>query len=200
MSTKTIAVTGGMGCGQSTVCNIFEGYGCKIINADLVAKQIVETNQTVIENLKEEFGEKFFDGKELKRKELARFVFADNNRTHRLNEIIHPVLVSELIQEIEIAEKNNKYKLIILDAALIYELSIERFFDAIVVVNTPFKLRVDRIIERDGLTRADITDRINNQLPLADKASWGDYVVKNNSTLEVLEEQVKKVFEELMEA
>jgi len=199
MNTKTVAVTGGIGSGQTTVCRIFEKFGCKVINADLVARQIVDTNQTIIESLKEEFGAYFFDeNQRLKRKELAKVVFADKNKTQRLNEIVHPVLVSELIQEMEIADKSGKYNVVIIDAALIYELSIERFFDAIVVVNAPFKQRIKRVEERDGLTKEQILDRMSNQFPLEEKVSWADYVVQNTSDLQALESQVFDIYESLL--
>ena len=199
MKTKIIAVTGGIGSGQSSACKIFEHYGCKVINADLVARQIIDTNSSVTENIKTEFGEEFFDSKnKLKRKELAQVVFADKNKTQRLNEIVHPVLVKELIQEMEIADKTGQYKIIIVDAALIYELSIERFFDSIVVINAPMKHRISRVEERDSLQRAQILDRMSNQIPLEEKAEWGDYIINNNSTLKELETLVFNVYEKLL--
>lgn len=199
MKTKIIAVTGGIGSGQTSVCKIFEQYGCKVINADLVARQIIDTNSSVTDNIKAEFGSEFFDSKnKLKRKELAKIVFADKNKTQRLNEIVHPVLVKELIQEMEIADKTGKYQIIIVDAALIYELSIERFFDSIVVVNAPMKHRIARVEERDELQRAQILDRMSNQIPLEEKSEWGDFIINNNSTLKVLETQVFNVYEKLL--
>ena len=199
MKAKTIAVTGGIGSGQTTVCRIFEKFGCKVINADLVARQIIDTNATIVDSLKSEFGEFFFDEHDrLKRKELAKVVFADKNKTQRLNEIVHPVLVKELIQEMEIADKTGKYKVIVIDAALIYELSIERFFDSVVVVNAPMKHRLKRVEERDGLSKQQIMDRISNQFPLEEKVSWANFVVNNNTDLKSLENQVFDIYETLL--
>ncbi len=196
---KTIAVTGGIGSGQTTVCSIFQKFGCKIINADLVGKQIVDTNSNVIQELKDEFGKEFFDKKnQLDRKKFAEHVFEDKNKIKRLNEIVHPVLISELILEMETAEQSKKYKVIIIDAALIYELAMERFFDFVVVVTAPYQHRLDRVMKRDGVSRKRVLDRMKNQFPLPEKVQWADYVVKNTQDIENLESQVFDIYEELL--
>jgi dephospho-CoA kinase len=200
MKVKTVAVTGGIGSGQSTVSNIFEKFGCKIINADQVARQIINTNTEIINELKNTFGTHFFDStNKLKRKEFGKMIFANKNSTQKLNEIVHPQLVQELITEIETEEKLGKYKVIIIDAALIYELSIERFFDHIVVVFTNKETRIKRVRERDGATRQQIIDRMNNQFPLDEKREWADFIITNNGRPEDLEPQVFDVYEKILQ-
>jgi dephospho-CoA kinase len=199
VDTKIIAITGGIGSGQSTASKILEAnHNCKLINADLVARDIVRLNLKVKEHLREEFGTEIFDANdELKRKEFAAIVFADKNTVQRLNQIIHPALVEELINQIDIAVDQNKHDLIIIDAALIYELAIERYFDAVIVVYADHDIRLKRVIERDNLSEQQIRDRINNQFELEEKKEWADVVINNSGTLEELEQEIERAYNEL---
>ncbi|MCB0278016.1 MAG: dephospho-CoA kinase [Calditrichaeota bacterium] len=198
MKTKIIAVTGGIGSGQSTVSRCFEKLECKVINADQVAKQIVDTNADVQDQLRKEFGNEIFDKNQiLIRDKMAQIVFSDKNRIQRLNKIVHPALIAELILQIENAIEQNKFKLIIIDAALVYELAMERFFDKVIVVTARKDVRIKRVQQRDKLTRTQIIDRIQNQIDLSEKAKWADYVIQNNGSLEYLEKNVQKIFNDL---
>ena len=127
---KVIGVTGGIGSGQSTVCELFKKLGCKVINVDDKAKQVIKKNKTVQNEIKKEFGNKVFfsDGK-LNRKLLASIAFEDENKTQLLNKIVHPRMVADVVEEMESARFSGRYPLIIVDAALIYEISIEKLFD-----------------------------------------------------------------------
>ena len=198
MQSKLIAITGGIGSGQSTVCKMFEEMGCKIIHADQVAKQIVDTNNKVKDSLRQEFGDTIFDDNNiLKRKEFSKIVFSDKNRIQRLNRIVHPILIVELIEEIELAQESGEYQFIIIDGALIYEMAIERFFDHIIVVYAKKETRIKRVQERDGLTKREIIDRMNNQIDLNEKSSWADFVIENNHSIVELKAEVYKVFNDL---
>jgi dephospho-CoA kinase len=198
MQSKLIAVTGGIGSGQSTVCQMFEEMGCKVIHADQVGKQIVDTNAKVKDELRIEFGDAIFDENNiLKRKEFAKIVFSDKNRIQRLNRIVHPRLIKELIEEIELAQESGEYQFIIIDGALIYEMAIERFFDHIIVVYSKKEVRIKRVQERDKLSRREIIDRMDNQIDLNEKSSWADYVIENNHSLVELKAEVYKVYNEL---
>ena len=129
---KVIAVTGGIGSGQSTVCTRLLERGCRIIDVDKKAKQIINKDAALQRELKKVFGEKIFsaDGK-LNRKLLAQIAFKEESNTLQLNNLIHPRMVAEVVEEMESARFSGKYPLIVIDAALIYEISIEQMFDAI---------------------------------------------------------------------
>ncbi len=193
-----IAVTGGMGCGQTTVCKFLQKMGVKVINADIAAKKEVDSNPELKKELKLGFGSKiFFRNGKLNRKLLARIAFDDEAKTHRLNSIVHPHMVARILEEVEEARETGKYKIIAIDAALIYELSLEHMFDAIVVVTSQLKLRIDRIKERDHLSEKEIIDRINKQLPIRDKMKWADFVIQNNKDLEYLEAKTAALYNDL---
>ena len=194
-----VAVTGGMGCGQTTVCQFFEKSGAKIINADYVAKREIERNGHVQKELKKTFGSKIFyrNGK-LNNKLLARIAFSDEIKTTRLNKIVHPQMVSSIINLIEQARESRKYPVIVIDAALIYELTLEHMFDVVVVVSCRMQNRIERIKSRDKLSHKEISDRIQKQLPIEEKMNWADFVIENNGSLEDLKKESRQIYQRLM--
>jgi dephospho-CoA kinase len=197
---KVIGVTGGIGSGQSTVCAIFASLGCKVIDVDKKAKDIVDKDKTLQRELRQAFGEEIFfkDGK-LNRRLLANIAFIDESKTLLLNNLVHPRMVAEVVEEMEQARFCQRYPLIVVDAALIYELSIEQIFDAIIVVFSNRKQRVERVMKRDGLKRDEILSRIRRQIPLEDKREWADFVIDNNGSLQDLQPQCQKIYDQFLE-
>lgn len=200
MSTKSkvIAVTGGMGCGQSTVCNFLERMGARVINADIEAKREIESNPEIKKELRSAFGGRvFYQNGKLNRKYLVQIAFSDVAKTQRLNKIVHPQMVSRVIEKIESARESGKYKIIAVDAALVYEINLEHMFDAVVVVAAKMKDRIERIKQRDRLSEKEVINRINKQIPIDEKKKWADFVVNNYSSLEKLEELTRDLYRKL---
>ncbi len=196
---KLIGITGGIGSGQTTVANIFKNLGCKVINVDEKAKQAIKRDASLRKELREEFGNAIFtrDGK-LNRKKLASIVFNDPDQLKKLNRMVHPRMVSSVVEEMETARFSGKYPLVIVDAALIYEIHIEQLFDYIIVVYTGLNKRISRLKERDNMDRAEAMVRIRQQLPLEEKKDWADFVIDNNRSVQELEKQVKHLFNVLI--
>lgn len=189
-----IGLTGGTGCGKTEVSKIFQQLGAKIIDADAIGKDVVETKPGVLLEIVEAFGKRFVntDGT-LKRKELGSFVFADEERKKQLNQIVHPHLLKRLKHEIEEA-KNSGNKVIVVDAALIYETGLEKIFDKVIVVNSGIEHRMERIRQRDHLADSEIMHRIQSQMPVDEKVRRADVVIHNNGTLHMLREEAEKVY------
>jgi dephospho-CoA kinase len=195
---KVIAITGGIGSGQSTVCSLFQKQGCKIIDVDIKAKQIIQKDVLLQKELKKAFGnEIFFKDGSLNRKQLAHLAFRDEVKTLELNKIIHPRMVAEVIEEMETARFSERYPLIIVDAALIFELSLEKMFDAVIVVFANLNNRITRVMKRDDLKRTEVLARVRRQIPLEEKKAWADYVIDNNGTTDDLKKQTERIYEEL---
>ncbi len=195
---KVIAVTGGIGSGQSTVCDRLQALGCRIIDVDKKAKRIIAKDPALKKELKSVFSQDiFFKDGSLNRKLLARLAFQSDIKTMQLNKLVHPRMVAEIVEEMETARFSQKYPLIVVDAALVYELSIEQMFDAVIVVFTHIDKRIQRVIDRDGLNRKEILTRVRRQIPLDEKKQWADFVVDNNGTIEDLNSQINKIFEDL---
>ncbi|MBL7959572.1 dephospho-CoA kinase [bacterium] len=194
MKSVVIGLTGGIGCGKTEVAKIFQHLGAKIIDADAIGKSVVETLPNVLKEIVKVFGRKFVnkDGT-LKRKELGAYVFADEEKKIQLNRIVHPHLFKQVQQEIEGAQKAGN-KIIVVDAALIYETGIENIFDKVVVVNSDLKNRIERIKQRDQLTDDEISHRMSAQMPLEEKVRRATLVITNNGSVESLKEAAEKIF------
>lgn len=194
-----VGLTGGIGSGQSTVAAMMEKLGAKIINADKVAKKIIEHDHEVRSDIKSAFGRSVVTRRGgINRKVLANIAFNDAKKTAALNKIVHPRMVSNVIDEIEKSRESRRFPVIALDAALIFEIQLEQMFDQIVVVSSQKNLRLSRVSERDGMAEADILARMARQIPLQEKVKWADHVIHNNGNLEQLEKKVKKVYDLLL--
>ena len=195
-----VAVTGGIGSGQSTVCSFFKEWHCKVINADVKAKEVIQQDRKLQNELKLAFDRSIFrKDRTLDTKRLAELAFKDEISTQKLNQLVHPRMVESLVEEMEQARFSGKYPIIIIDAALIYEISIENMFDAVIVVDAPVRLREKRVMERDSMTRNEFRSRLDKQIPLEDKVSWADYVIKNDGTVDNLKQKSRTIFNLLMQ-
>lgn len=194
-----VAITGGIGSGQSTVAKMFEKWGCKVINADLKAKQVIQSDREVRKALMRTFGEQiFFRNGKLNTKKLAELAFKDELHTQKLNQIVHPRMVAHIVEEMEEARFSKKFPMVIIDAALVYEINIEQLFDAIVVVYAPVDVRYQRVRQRDGMSKQEFFSRVDRQIPLEEKRKWADFVIDNSKDLETLERNAREVFDKLM--
>ncbi len=194
-----MAITGGIGCGQSTVAKYFQKWGAKIINADQIAHQVVDRDPEVRQEIRKVFGNNvYYRNGKLKRKLVGRIVFEDESKLNRLNKIVHPRMVARIVDELEEARDKGRYKIIALDVALIFELNLEHMFDEIVVVSSKMNHRIQRIKERDDLPEKEIRERIARQIPIEDKCKWSNMVIQNNGDLEELERRSRVVFDRLV--
>jgi dephospho-CoA kinase len=195
-----VGITGGMGCGQTLFTKFLREQSAKTISADYIAHKIVDENREVKKELKRAFGRNIYtrSGK-LKRKLLAKNIFADENKVRLLNRIVQPPLVGQIIDRIENARESNKYNLIGVDATLIFESNIEKMFDAIIVVTSKMSNRIERIKKRDNLHHKEIMQRIRKQIPIEDKVKWADFVVRNDDSIGSLKNNAKILYKKLTE-
>ena len=194
-----VAVTGGIGSGQTTVSKLFGKWGAKVINADLKAKEIMQKDREIRRALKQTFGNNvFFRNGKLNTRLLAELAFKDELHTQKLNQIVHPRMVSYIVEEMEEARFSKRYPMVVIDAALVYEINIEQLFDAIVVVYAPIDERYRRVRQRDGMSKQEFFSRVDRQIPLEEKRKWADFVIDNSGSFEELEREAHQVFEKLL--
>ena len=169
-----------------------------MIDVDKKARQIINRDRSLQSDSKKTFGKEiFFRNGQLNRRLLASIAFQDEEKTQKLNRLVHPRMVAEVIEEMENARFSQKYPLVVIDAALIYEISIEQMFDSIIVVYTSLKMRIERVMKRDRQTRDEIMARVLRQISLEEKKKWADYIIDNDGTLEDLEKQTQTVFDNI---
>lgn len=175
-----VGVTGGIGSGKSTVCQIFNSLKIPIYYADIWAKWILSTDEAVIEKVKKIFGEEAYlpDG-QYNRPLVAKIAFAAPEKLAALNEIVHPAIENHSRQWHEHWQQANK-PYTIKEAALMIESGSHKFLDKLIVVTAPEDLRIQRVCQRDGLTENEVRARIKNQLPEEEKVKLADFTIKND--------------------
>ena len=191
-----VGLTGCIGSGKSTVSSLFNDWGAYIFNADSVAKEILNYNNTAQGEVIAEFGTDVLDkyGK-IEKSKLARIAFQDENHQLRLNTIIHPYVFRKIDSSFNEVLERGKHDIFCVDAALIYESGADTHMDYVIVVTSYLRLRTERVMERGDLTRDEFLRRLELQWPDEDKVSMADYVIHNNGTQEDLFTESKKIYD-----
>lgn len=189
----TVGVTGGIGSGKSTVCDIWAGLGAYVLNADDLAKHVMATNTKVKQQLVDRFGsESFLANGKLNTKHLAKEAF-EKGRVQELNAIVHPKLPAAASRKVEEAEAQG-YEIFVYEAALLLENLEPGSLDYIVLVLADEDHRIERVKKRDNSSEAEIRQRIQKQRNFEKVTDRVDYVIRNNGTLEELEKKAEIIY------
>lgn len=173
---KIIGLTGGIGSGKSTVARYIASKGISVYIADEEAKKIMYRDD-VIQEIITTFGNKILDEThKIDRKQLAAVVFKDKEKLNQLNNIIHPK-VKQHFKDWLLAHKDEKF--IIKEVAILFETNGHLDCDKVILVTSPKKIRLQRVIERDNTTKEAVLDRMNHQMPEKDKKKLADYIIYN---------------------
>lgn len=193
-----IGLTGGIGSGKSTVADLLSSEGFLIVDADQVARDIVEPGQPALAELAEAFGQDILkpDGT-LDRAGLAAKAFVSEEQTALLNAITHPRIAEESARRFNEAEAQG-VKVAVYDMPLLVEKGLDRKMDLVVVVDVDVEERVRRLVEKRGLTEDDVRRRIASQVPDDVRLKAADVVVDNNGTLEDLHAEASKLIAEIL--
>lgn len=191
--TLVIGLTGSIGTGKSTVAKMFKQLGIPVIDADEIARLVVEPGKEAYEKIVETFGEDILQkDRTLDRKKLGAIVFNDEEKRKQLNGIVHPAIRKEMLrQRDEYLEQHAPC--VVLDIPLLYESKLEHFVDKVIVVKTSPEVQLERILARDDLSKEEALKRINAQIDVAKKAEWADAVIDNDGTIEETERQLKDI-------
>lgn len=171
-----IGLTGGIGSGKTTVAKIFETLGVPVYYADEAARRLMNTDEELKKELVRHFGPEIYRGRELDRKRLASVVFSDKEKLELLNSLTHPVT----IRDAEAWMKKQSTPYVIKEAALLFESGAAANLDSIIGVYAPQPVRIKRVMERDGVTSAEVMKRISRQLDEEMKMKLCDHVIRNN--------------------
>lgn len=190
-----VGLTGGIACGKTTVSNVFTDLGCPVIDADLVAREVVEPGEWGLSRVVERFGATVLteDGT-LNRKKLGQIVFSDHAARKDLNAILHPLIQTRMQDKKEEALKQNP-PFVIMDIPLLYENHHESTVDHVIVVYVPAHTQLERLMIRDGLSLQEAQNRVASQMDIEEKKRRADLVIDNRGTLEYTKQQVEKIYQ-----
>ena len=194
-----IALTGGIGTGKSTASKILNELGAFIFDADREAKNILKNNETVQSELIAEFGTDIMRGDEkIDNNKLARIAFQDQDHQLRLNSIIHPYVFQEIDKNFDDVLEKGAYDIFVVDAALIYESGADTHMDYVIVITALLKVRMERALQRETLTRDEVLKRMDLQWPEEEKIALADFVIHNDSTEEEFRDAITDIYNQLV--
>ena len=188
-----IGITGSIACGKSLVSNYLQEKGYTIIDADKIGHMALE-NDEVKKQLVNKFGKSILKDNEVNRVTLGKLVFENNENLKELNNIIHPQIRKNISEQIQV-HKNEK--LVFVDVPLLFEAKFDDLVEKIIVISLDEKIQLERLMNRNSLSKEEALQRIKSQILVREKEKLGDYVVDNSFTQENTYKQVDRILEKL---
>ena len=190
--TYILGLTGGIASGKSTVSAYLAQNGALIIDADLIARQVVAKKSSGLKQIVAKFGGEILTASgELDRKKLGKLVFSNKELLKALTDITGPLIRTEILREIQAAKKA-QVKLVVLDIPLLFETGYQTLCDKVMVVTIPSKSQLERVMKRDNLSAAEARKRIANQLPASKRNELADVLIDNSKSVAETYQQVLK--------
>jgi len=195
---KVYGITGNIGSGKSTVARMFEELGARIIDADEVARSVVEPGEPAWKEIVNEFGSDVLEaGGGINRKRLAEIVFSDEARRGKLNDITHP-RIKERIRDFLKEYEEAGAAVVMIEATLIVERGgLREFLDGLIVVTADEETQIERLVREKGYTREEAVSRLGAQMPSEEKMKHGDYIIDNSWAPEDTRKRVEEVWESI---
>lgn len=184
---KKIGLTGGIGVGKTFVAKLFYQMGIPVFNADIEARKCMVEDDKLMTAVQLAFGKNIYKNGILQKEELAKIVFNNEVALAKLNALVHPVVK----QKFEDWCKGKKTKLVIKEAAILFESGANLGLDAVICVSATETLRIARVQKRDESSVEDIKSRMNKQMPQAEKEKLADFVIVNNGEKLLLPQLIK---------
>jgi dephospho-CoA kinase len=195
----TAGLTGGIASGKSTVCSVFESLGAAIVDADIIAREIVSPGEDGWKSLVNCFGNMILlpDGN-IDREKLGRKIFSDKTARAELDSCLHPLIISKLMSEIKNIKIKAENQVIIADVPLLIECEIQDDFDRVILVYADRKTQVKRLIKRNNITVTEAEERVGSQLDIESKRKFAHIIIENSSSLRDLKNSVNNIYLKLV--
>lgn len=198
ISMNLIALTGGIASGKSTVARRLTELGAHLVDADRLAREVVEPGSPTLTRIAQTFGEDVLDDRgALNRQALADIVFEDPEELGRLNAIIHPAITARGDEEIARLRALDPEGIIVFDIPLFVEHPNDRGWDAVIVVEAPDEMRVQRMIDYRGMTRQEALSRIAHQATNEERRAVADALIDASGTIDWTIEQVDRLWRDI---
>lgn len=195
-----VGITGGLASGKTTVAGLFQECGAFVIQADQLARTVVEPGKTAWKEIVQTFGSRVLQAdRTLDRTALANMVFQNPQKLSALNRIVHPRVAREQVRQTNAIARQHPNAVIIYDAALLIEARAHERMDRIIVVTANQPIQIQRARQRDGLTKRETLARIRAQLPLRTKRRFADYILNGTLPIARLRPQVRQLYQEFLQ-
>lgn len=180
-----IGITGGIGSGKTTICKVFETFGIPVFYADTVAKEIMVTDPVLVAGVKAAFGTESYDAAGvLNNKHIAGIVFNDRSQLAILNALVHPAVFRAFENWLLTVPVNTPY--VLKEAALLFESGSYQLCDKTVVVIADQAIRMQRVVNRDGVTKEQVKARMDKQMSDEEKVKMADYLIRNDNSQSII--------------
>lgn len=194
-----VGVTGGIGSGKSTVSRILEAKGAYVFDADNVAKNLLDSDSCLQQELINEFMDDIIDSNgHIQKEKLAQIGFSSQENQEMLNAIIHPYVFRANDLQQEKLARQGVVPLYVLDAPLLFESGLDRHVDYTILVYARFKIRLERALRRGTLSREEILRRMDLQMPEEEKMQLADFIIENNGTEQELHLATEQVYRRIV--
>jgi dephospho-CoA kinase len=194
-----VGLTGGIATGKSYVRALFTERGVPTLDADTVAREVVEPGSPVLAAIVARFGEDVLqpDG-HLDRRKLGQVVFADDAARHDLERIVHPAVYSAIRRWLDVLEASSRHTLAVVDIPLLFETGRERDFDVVIVTACSPDTQVRRVMARDRASADEARRRLAAQWPIDEKAARADHVIRTDGSFEETEREFEQVCQRVL--
>jgi dephospho-CoA kinase len=192
-----IGLTGNIGSGKSLAASYFKDLGTYIIDADLISRQLVVPHQPAWDEIVDKFGNEYLNpDKTLNRSKLAVEVFQSDQKRHALEVILHHRVIAEEKKIYSDHQKIDPEAVVIINSALLIESQNYKNVAKVIIVQSTQELQIQRVMNRDGESRASVKNRLKSQMSLEQKLNYADYVLDNTSGRDILKSQVHRLYNE----
>lgn len=192
---RIFGITGGIATGKSTVSSMIKEYGLNVIDADVIAHQVMEPGQEAYEKVVSHFGtDILLENDHIDRKKLGDIVFYDEDKRLLLNSLVHPAVRKAMQKQQKEAEERGE-KAVFLDIPLLYENGLEHLVEKVIVVYTDVNTQLERLMARNHLTEEAAMARIRSQMPIEEKKQRADEVIDNRGSLANTRKQLVNILQ-----
>jgi len=193
-----VGLTGGVASGKTVVSQVLREEGATILDADLIARELVQPHQPAWEELRRAFGDEILnpDGS-VQRKKLAAQIFSHPEKREVLNAILHPRIRNEIQSRLSVIREKDPGAIVVVDAALLVESGDYEGMDGVIVVSASETQQVDRLREREGLSEDAARQILASQTSVEERLRVADFVIRNEGSLEDTRRRAKEIFQAL---
>ena len=193
-----IGLTGGVATGKSLVTDELKRLGALVIDADIIAREVLRPGDAVYEAVLTEFGESILDdSNEIDRKKLGNMVFNDSEKLKMLNSLTHPEIIRRMKARVEALERGAPGALVVIDAPLLIEVGMHKDVDRVIVIYADNDRQIERLRTREGISVKEAITRISAQIPMEEKIKLADHIIDNSGTKEATIKAVQELYKEL---